>query len=297
MFIKAELVLLFSLILFITYVKSSPMIENSINNTVVNIMNDDNINYDIENKIILVQKLKKKLKEKENILYNHNIYSKTNNLEQLQIFMENHIYAVWDFMLLVKYLQRKLTSVELIWKPTKYRISRHYINEIILNEESDLINSSYISHFELYKIAMIEINANTSSIDKFINEVTEENYVSIISKLNQGLCNFLFDTFESITEKDLYHNIGYFYYGRENPIPQMFSRIIKNICSNYNCTHMKLYLERHITMDGDIHGPITKIVINELIFDNIDNEINILLGGIHAIESRINFWNYILSLY
>ncbi|MFN4785107.1 MAG: DUF3050 domain-containing protein, partial [Bacteroidota bacterium] len=50
-------------------------------------------------------------------LANHPLYNKINSQEKLQRFMEHHVYAVWDFMSLLKYLQHHLTCTQSPWIP------------------------------------------------------------------------------------------------------------------------------------------------------------------------------------
>ena len=84
-------------------------------------------------------------------LVSHKVYEKINNADSLKIFMENHVYAVWDFMSLLKSLQLHLTSTEIPWTPTKDSNAARFINEIVLEEETDIGNSNVpSSHYEMY---------------------------------------------------------------------------------------------------------------------------------------------------
>ena len=65
-------------------------------------------------------------------LASHPLYRSFARMEDLQTFMEAHIFAVWDFMSLLKSLQRGLTCVEVPWYPSRTPESRHLVNEIVL---------------------------------------------------------------------------------------------------------------------------------------------------------------------
>lgn len=105
-------------------------------------------------------------------LIDHQAFTWVDDLDKARIFMESHVWAVWDFMVLLKGLQRQLTCVDTYWVPTGNPEVRRLINEIVFGEESDIDqNGNAISHFELYVQAMSEAGANTQPILSFIAEL------------------------------------------------------------------------------------------------------------------------------
>ena len=102
-------------------------------------------------------------------LTTHPLYKHLQSLNDLRTFMEFHVFAVWDFMSLVKRLQREFTTINLPWQPSPYpeKLVRT-VNEIVLSEESDLDpHGQPMSHFNMYITAMDEVGANTQPIYHF----------------------------------------------------------------------------------------------------------------------------------
>jgi hypothetical protein len=94
---------------------------------------------------------------------NHRLTELIGDARSLRLFMEYHVVAVWDFMSLLKALQRDLTCVSTPWTPVGDPAHRRFINELVLTEESDdAPGGGYTSHLELYLKAMNEAGADTA---------------------------------------------------------------------------------------------------------------------------------------
>jgi DUF3050 family protein len=70
----------------------------------------------------------------------HSMYQRVYTRDALAHFMHHHVYAVWDFMSLLKALQRDLTCIEIPWTPRGTPAARRLVNSIVLDEESDHID-------------------------------------------------------------------------------------------------------------------------------------------------------------
>ena len=69
---------------------------------------------------------------KRDELLDHELYSHLRSLEHIQAFMEFHVFAVCDFMWLLKTLQNKLTCCDVPWRPSQNWLSCRIINEFIM---------------------------------------------------------------------------------------------------------------------------------------------------------------------
>src|SRR5712691_12358730 len=118
-----------------------------------------------------VERLKQAVDPARNKVISHPMYRKLDGLAAVTTFMQHHVFAVWDFMSLLKSLQRQLTCVQLPWVPSGPTGSRRLINDIVLVEESDELADGFLSHFELYLDGMAQAGADRSRIDAFIDSL------------------------------------------------------------------------------------------------------------------------------
>ncbi len=229
----------------------------------------------------------------------HKIYSLLSEIDDIRLFMEKHVYAVWDFMSLLKSLQNHLTCVTLPWKPAKNAKTTRFINEIVMGEESDVNELGHPkSHFEMYLDAMQEVGADTAGVLEFVNRTTGLPGIERIineADLSPGVKQFLLFTFQTIQTNEPHKVAAAFTFGREDLIPDMFIEIINQ--SNQGDTNrfpkLTYYLERHIELDGDEHGPLSLEMIRELCGDNNQKWQEALSVAKAALMSRIKLWDEI----
>ncbi|MFT7619292.1 MAG: hypothetical protein ACI97A_002942 [Planctomycetota bacterium] len=203
-------------------------------------------------------------------LRQHELYRALRGPKALCRFMEHHIFAVWDFMSLVKALQAKLTCVETPWIPVGDPGMRRYVNEIVLEEESDEDgHGGFTSHFELYLSAMEQVGANTRPARDLIARLTrgeERDQALQNCGAPAGAAEFNRVTFD-IIDRGLLHEIASaFAVGREGLIPPMFTNILESIEveGEVSTSILRRYLSKHIEMDGEHHGPMSQRLLESV---------------------------------
>lgn len=214
--------------------------------------------------------------------------------KDLEIFMKCHIFSVWDFMSLLKFLQNNITYNNVPWKPSKYSPNLvRYINEIVLWEESDLslVEWEFLSHFQLYIKSMNELWIDTKDIEDIINNIWDINSFLNDIRIPLPSREFMKKTFSYIETGDLLKVAAAFTFWRENIIPEMFIKIVKNLeISSIEAPTLYFYFKRHIELDWDSHGPLSMKLLEELSLGNINNISIIENTAIDAINARKNFW-------
>ena len=251
--------------------------------------------------MLQIKKLEDDLKETRSNLVYHPLYQELNTKEKLITFMEDHVFAVWDFMSLIKSLQRNLTCINVPWTPNSNNFSGKLVNEIVLAEESDIdLNNNPKSHFELYLESMQLIGANTSLIDSFVREVNNsQSYLKSVKKIELPIAvkEFMDFTFEIIKTNKNHVIASVFTFGREDLIPDMFIQIVKKLSSEKNIKANLLihYLERHIELDADEHGPMALKMVQDLCGNEPLKWEEATLASQKALKMRIKLWDSILE--
>ncbi len=212
--------------------------------------------------------------------------------------MESHVYAVWDFMCLLKALQRRLTSVDVPWAPTPFPASRRFINEIVLGEESDVYEGRPVSHFEVYLEAMERAGADTSAMGGLPARVVAAPDAALdLEGVPAAARRFVETTFAFIDRGSLAAQAAAFTFGREDAIPAMFRSLVRELNREMggDLGQFVWYLERHIEVDGDEHGPLSLRMVADVCGDNPALWEDAAQAAEEAIRARLALWDGILA--
>ncbi len=198
----------------------------------------------------------------------HPVFAEIAHTDALRSFMQVHVFAVWDFMSLAKRLQRDLTCVELPWMPPIDPVAARLINDIVLAEESDIDADGHpASHLDLYLKAMRDVGASTAQFDAFMRELRAGAGLSAAlatAEVPQFVRDFVEHTIDTCLHGSTLEAMASFFYGRENVIPDMFQSLLEHWGLDVEqAPGFVYYLQRHIELDGDTHGPAAQQLIEK----------------------------------
>jgi hypothetical protein len=243
------------------------------------------------------QQILRRLQPLRQSLLEHSIYGQIDSLNNLQLFMQHHVFAVWDFMSLLKTLQQQLCHVGVPWLPPEDVTAARFVNEIVLGEESDEDGQGgFASHFELYRRGMQRCGASTACIDRFVHDVRRGQTVAKALQnedIPETVRQFVQQTFAVIEQDDLCAVASAFTFGREDLLPDVFQRIVDelNVKSGGGLDDFRYYLARHIELDGDHHGPMAARLITSLCGDDEAKWRSAEEAAVESLQARVTLWD------
>lgn len=254
--------------------------------------------YDWNNETPAIEQLKEAIDAARQKVITHPLYPQLNTMNAVVTFMEYHVFAVWDFMSLLKTLQRRLTCVQVPWVPDGPRASRRLINDIVLVEESDELGDGFISHFELYIDGMRQAGADTSRIDSFIGLLRAGDTVPVSLKearVPQPAAEFVGTTWKFIQSAPVHCQAAAFAFGREDLIPEMFDQVAALNAEFGELSTFVDYLRRHIQVDSEEHTPMAMQMLVDLCGDDSDKWAQCEETVNLALAARTRLWDGILQ--
>jgi len=203
-------------------------------------------------------------------LRRHVVYAHLHDVTDLKHFMSHHVFAVWDFMSLLKALQQAYCPDQVPWVPPENRLAARLVNEIVLAEETDEgPDGESISHFEMYRQAMIQMSASTRLIDQLLLAIRQGKSIEaclVEIPWPKHVGDFVAQTFEFIDRGQPEELAAVFLFGREDLIPDMFKEIVANLNRELKgeLSCFEYYLNRHIELDEEAHGPMAELLLTSL---------------------------------
>jgi hypothetical protein len=246
-----------------------------------------------------VEQLKAAVDPARQLVVNHPLYHQLDDLAAVRTFMEHHVFAVWDFMSLLKSLQRSLTCVQVPWVPAGPAASRRLINDIVLVEESDELGGGFISHFELYLDGMTQAGADRTAIDALIGLLRRAVLVPTAlreARVPGPSAEFSATTWQFVETAPVHCQAAAFAFGREDLIPDMFDKVVAvNRAQGNRLATFVDYLERHIQVDSEEHTPMAMQMLADLCGDDTGAWEECAQTVITAFRARTALWDGILA--
>ncbi len=244
-----------------------------------------------------IDRIRSRIAPQRRGLLAHPVYERIDGLDALRVFMGHHVFAVWDFMSLLKALQRRLCCVGVPWTPATNPAACRLINEIVLAEESDENgHGGYASHFELYLGAMRKIGADTDPIDRLVEEIRKGG--DVIRAIETAgvpdtVRRFVGQTFETIHRGEVCAIASGFAFGREDLLPDVFRRIVDELAevADGGLEDFRYYLDRHIELDDGEHGPMAERLVEDLCGDDLARWRSAEDAAVGALEARKLLWD------
>ena len=230
----------------------------------------------------------------------HPVFGMVRNESQLRTFMEHHVFAVWDFMSLLKFLQAELAPSTWPWMPRPHGDLVRLINDIVTGEESDRLpkshrgESTHASHFDLYLMAMTEVGADTARIIGFLDVVRSQGLDAALEApmVPTPSRDFMKDTFALLKQGEAHRVAASFSFGRENVIPGMFHSLLAKLgIGEDRAPIFHYYLKRHAELDGDEHGPAALRLVATLCGDHPSKLDEAIESAKAALASRGRLWD------
>lgn len=242
-----------------------------------------------------------RLEKRRQALREHPLYTSIRTPNQVRTFQQLHVYCVWDFMSLLKSLQRRLTCVNVPWLPPADPAAARLINEIVLGEESDSDGEGgHCSHFDLYLRAMKESGADTSGMERFLQALRQR--LGLDTAFEEGQVPVRVREFVRLSlalaqADDVLDPAAAFALGREDIIPGMFLRMLESLARSEPLRFGRLlwYLRRHVEVDGDEHGPAAEALLARLCEGDLGRQERVISVACRCLDARIAVWDEILA--
>ena len=231
----------------------------------------------------------------------HPIYAAVRTIDDMRVFMQHDVYSVWDFMSLIKYLQNEVAPARWPWTPSGDASVQRFINELVLEEETDISlpgHEGHTSHYMLYLAAMREVGADADTPVRFVRKVAEQ---GIAAALASGLAplpsaTFTRTTFYFLASGKSHTVAAALALGREHVIPSMFRAFLSRMTvTEAQAPSFHYYLNRHVHLDEDFHAPLSLRLLAALCGGDTNKWREAEAAAEAAVNARLQFWDGVLA--
>ena len=231
----------------------------------------------------------------------HPIYAAVQTLDDLRVFMQHHVYSVWDFMSLIKYLQHEVAPARWPWTPSGDASVQRFINELVLEEETDIAlpgQEGHTSHFLLYLAAMREIGADVDTPARFVQQVAGQGIDAALASTLAPAPSAAFTrtTFDFLASGKPHTVAAALALGREHVIPSMFRAFLSRMAvTDAQAPSFHYYLNRHVHLDEDFHAPLSLRLLAALCGGDAAKWREAEAAAEAAVNARLQFWDGVLK--
>lgn len=229
----------------------------------------------------------------------HPIYSALHTEADVRVFMEHHVWAVWDFMALLSSLLHLLARSPLPWRPPSSDVEvQRFLHELILAEATDVDpRGGHVSHYQLYLDAMAQVGADTGPITRCVDSLRGQPLIDIprlaaAAGAPPPSAEFVTYTLGLLAGGNAIDIAAAFAYGREEVIPGMFAAVA--LPADGQIDLLRYYLDRHVEVDRDDHGPLARRLVDRLCATNADRQ-RALTTARNALRARRRLWDGTLA--
>lgn len=207
--------------------------------------------------------------------------------EAVRVFLRFQVFAVWDYMTLLKAMQQRFTGSTLPWKPAPWsgEVVR-LVNQLVLDEESDLDRDGRIrSHYQSFLEIMAEAGVSTSEIRQLVASGDPEPLPGPVRRF----VAFTLGTATTGMDEEL---AAALLIGREAGVPEAYAAISRAVGNQrVGFTRLARYCDRHVDRDDAATHRLLAIAERELIgFDSRRREWA-EASARRALEVRRDLWN------
>lgn len=210
-------------------------------------------------------------------------------------FTEHHVFAVWDFMSLLKRLQREVTHLTIPWLPPADARAARFVNEMVLAEECDEDGlGDFADHFSTYRRGMREAGANCAPMDTLLEGLRAgRGWREALAASNAPTVAARFVTHTlRVAEDGLPHEVAAsFLFGREALLPTLFAELLTSLAEEtpgFQTLHY--YFNRHVELDGNEHGPMAERLLLNLCGDCPIKQAEAEVAAGSALQARRQLW-------